>query len=183
MSYDLTHLIFEEVFVEKIITAFADLRADYELELDESKEQIEKLKAVHIDIGNNLSNLVSYSTVSSGKISGLRGTGKTHLFLMARNQINNNIFDKKIFAVYLNAKRLHLPRECDQEVFNRVFSVYLYDEVAKQLGLLFRHIYGNSAKDKILSLFKKDERKLCTSIKKALKQVALFQAIIKSGSK
>lgn len=78
---------------------------------------------------------------------------------------------------------MHLPKECDQEIFNRVFSMYLYDEVAKQLGLLFRDIYGNNAKDKILSLFKKDERKLCSSIKKALQQVALFQAIIKSGSK
>ena len=183
MSYELKELVFDEGFVEKINIAFADLRADYELELDESKEQIEKLKAVHIDIGNNLSNLVSYSIVSSGKISGLRGTGKTHLFLMARNQINNEIFDKKVFAVYLNVKRVHLPKECDQEIFNRVFSMYLYDEVAKQLGLLFRDIYGNNAKDKILSLFKKDERKLCSSIKKALQQVALFQAIIKSGSK
>lgn len=183
MSYELKELILDGRFVEKINAAFADLRADYELELDESKEQIGKLKAVHIDIGNNLSNLVSYSTVSSGKISGLRGTGKTHLFLMARNQINNDIFDRKVFAVYLNVKRLHFPKECDQEVFNRVFSVYLYDEVAKQLGLLFRDIYGSSAKDKILSLFRKDERKLCLSIKKALKQVALFQAIIKSGSK
>ena len=67
MSYELKELVFDEGFVEKINIAFADLRADYELELDESKEQIEKLKAVHIDIGNNLSNLVSYSIVSSGK--------------------------------------------------------------------------------------------------------------------
>ena len=160
MSYELKELVFDEAFVEKINTAFADLRADYELELDESKEQIEKLKAVHIDIGNNLSNLVSYSMVSSGKISGLRGTGKTHLFLMARNQINNEIFEKKVFAVYLNVKRVHFPKGCNQEIFNRVFSVYLYDEVAKQLGLLFRDIYGNSTKDKILSLFKKDKIKL-----------------------
>lgn len=183
MSYELKDLVGDEVFVEKINTAFADLRADYELELDESKEQIEKLKAVHIDIDGNLSNLVSYSTRSSGKISGLRGTGKTHLFLMARNQINNDIFDRKVFTIYLNVKRLHFPENCSQEVFNRVFSMYLYDEVAKQLGLLFRDVYGISAKDKILSLFKKDERKLCTSIKKALKQVVRFQAIIKLGSK
>lgn len=183
MSYELKELVFDEAFVEKINTAFADLRADYELELDESKEQIEKLKAVHIDIGNNLSNLVSYSMVSSGKISGLRGTGKTHLFLMARNQINNEIFEKKVFAVYLNVKRVHFPKGCNQEIFNRVFSMYIYDEVAKQLGLLFRDIYGNSTKDKILSLFKKDKRKLSISIKKTLKQVVLFQAIIRSGSK
>lgn len=49
MSYELKELVFDEGFVEKINIAFADLRADYELELDESKEQIEKLKAVHID--------------------------------------------------------------------------------------------------------------------------------------
>ena len=46
MSYELKDLVGDEVFVEKINTAFADLRADYELELDESKEQIEKLNSI-----------------------------------------------------------------------------------------------------------------------------------------
>ena len=38
MPYELKELVLDELFVEKINTAFADLRADYELELDESKE-------------------------------------------------------------------------------------------------------------------------------------------------
>ena len=45
---------------------------------------------------------------TSGVISGLRGTGKTHLMLLARHEINENCFTGKangVFCVYLNVKR------------------------------------------------------------------------------
>ena len=58
--------------------AFSDLRADYELSMDADKEKVSELKAMHVDVKNQLSDLISYSSSSSGVISGLRGTGKTH---------------------------------------------------------------------------------------------------------
>ena len=138
MKYELKDLINDNVFIEKMNKAFADLRADYELELDMSFTQIEKLNKVHIDVNNHLSDLVAYSTTSSGKISGLRGTGKTHLLLMARNKLHENIFNDKTFVLYLNVKRLHLPTDFDQEIFNRVFSNFMYSELTKQLSLLLK---------------------------------------------
>ncbi len=153
MKYELKDLINDNVFIEKMNKAFADLRADYELELDMSFTQIEKLNKVHIDVNNHLSDLVTYSTTSSGKISGLRGTGKTHLLLMARNKLHENIFNDKTFVLYLNVKRLHLPTDFDQEIFNRVFSNFMYSELTKQLSLLLKIICGNSFKDKLLGFF------------------------------
>ncbi len=49
---------------------------------------------------------------TSGVVSGLRGTGKTHLMLLARHEINENCFTGKangVFCVYLNVKRLTMP--------------------------------------------------------------------------
>ncbi len=104
--------------------------------MDADKEKVSELKAMHVDVKNQLSDLISYSSSSSGVISGLRGTGKTHLMLLARHEINENCFTGKangVFCVYLNVKRLTMPEKFDQELFNRVFSVFLYNEISKQL--------------------------------------------------
>ncbi len=56
--------------------------------------------------------------------------------LLARHEINENCFVGKangIFCVYLNVKRLTMPEKFDQELFNRVFSVFLYNEISKKL--------------------------------------------------
>ena len=182
MKYELKDLINDNVFIEKMNKAFADLRADYELELDMSFTQIEKLNKVHIDVNNHLSDLVTYSTTSSGKISGLRGTGKTHLLLMARNKLHENIFNDKTFVLYLNVKRLHLPTNLDQEIFNRVFSNFMYSELTKQLSLLLKIICGNSFKDKLLGFFNGDKLKLGLSLNTAIKKICFFIAITKCGS-
>lgn len=149
MGKELKEFVEDEIFIEKMNSAFADLRADYELDLDISKEKIKELKSINVDNKNHLSNLVSYSTKSSGTISGLRGTGKTHLFLLARNSINENIDRNKALAIYLNVKRLHLPQEFTQEIFNRVFSLFLYNELSKQLTTIIYDLQDDKFLKKI----------------------------------
>lgn len=126
----------DDNFIEKMNRAFSDLRADYELSMDANQVKIDELQKTHVDVKNQLSDLSSYSLSSSGVVSGLRGTGKTHLLLLARNNINTNCFTKQgngIFCIYLNVKRLNFPQDCNQEIFNRIISVYIYSELSKQL--------------------------------------------------
>lgn len=123
-------------FIEKMNRAFSDLRADYELSMDVDMEKIKELQATHVDVKNQLSDLISYSLSSSGVLSGLRGTGKTHLLLLARHEINKNCYAgdaNRVLCVYLNVKRLNFPEKLDQDLFNRVFSVFVYNEIVKQL--------------------------------------------------
>lgn len=172
----------DTVFVELLNKAFADLRADYELDLDNRKDKINELKNIHVDHKDFLSNLTSYSTKSSGLISGLRGTGKTHLFLLARNEINNNIDTNKSFCLYLNAKRLHLPVDFSQEVFNRVFSIFLYREISKQLFNLLKDYTDNNLLDKLVNLFNKDKKRFVSGIVESIKLVKKYKEIARQGS-
>ena len=77
---ELKQLVDDKVFIDNMNKAFADLRADYELTMDLEKEKINELRDIHVDIKNQLSDLVTISRKSSGTDCGLRGTGKTHLF-------------------------------------------------------------------------------------------------------
>lgn len=77
---ELKQLVDDKVFIDNMNKAFADLRADYELTMDLEKEKINELRDIHVDIKNQLSDLVTISRKSSGTVCGLRGTGKTHLF-------------------------------------------------------------------------------------------------------
>lgn len=79
MANTLKDYVYDDSFIERMNRAFSDLRADYELSMDADKEKVSELKAMHVDVKNQLSDLISYSSSSSGVISGLRGTGKTHL--------------------------------------------------------------------------------------------------------
>lgn len=157
----LTAYINDSEFIEKMNMAFSDLRADYELSMDVDKEKISELEATHVDVKNQLSDLVSYSLSSSGTISGLRGTGKTHLMLLARHKINQNCYVGKshgVFFVYLNVKRLNLPENFDQELFNRVFSIFMYNEIAKQLISILNHFSDPTLLQRFLSLFDMEKR-------------------------
>lgn len=179
---ELKDFVDNEEFISKMNRAFADLRADYELSLDATKEKIDELIKIHVDVKNYLSDLSTLSVKSSGVISGLRGTGKTHLFLLARNNINNNIDINKSICIYLNVKRLHLPADFDQEIFNRVFSIFLYDELSKQLLQLLNDLKENmSLLDKLLLVFKNDKKDLIDNIGNAIKKISIFRTIAKQG--
>ncbi|WP_139902850.1 hypothetical protein [Clostridium thermarum] len=182
MRKELKEFVEDADFIERMNKAFADLRADYELDLDESKDKINELKAVHVDNKNHLSNLISYSTKSSGIISGLRGTGKTHLFLLARESINENVSKNKAIVIYLNVKRLHLPQRFNQEEFNRVFSLFLYNELIKQLSGIIHQLQEEIFLKKFLSIFKNNQKELVRSLEKAIIKIGMFKEIIKQGS-
>lgn len=182
MKKQLKSFVNDNVFITKMNSAFADLRADYELDLDTSKEKIDELKQLHVDHKNNLANLISLSIKSSGLLTGLRGTGKTHLFLLARNNINENIIENKTLCIYLNLKRLHIPEKYDQELFNRIISLFLYNELVKQLVSLLKDLKGDSYLQKFLLLFNNDKKDFIKSFDKAVEKISIFKGIIKSGS-
>lgn len=80
---ELKGLVESPEMAECMDKAFSDLRADFELSINASAEKIEELRETNVDVDNHLQNLISYSTNSSGIVSRLRGTGKTHfLFLI-----------------------------------------------------------------------------------------------------
>ncbi|MFF0830241.1 hypothetical protein ACFYU8_25550 [Brevibacillus sp. NPDC003359] len=180
---ELKEFVNDEEFIQKMNHAFTDLRADYELSLDATKDKIGELKEVHVDNRNILANLTSYSVKSSGVISGLRGTGKTHLFLLAREKINTTINDNKAICIYLNLKRLHLPQMYDQEIFNRIFSIFMYEELSKQLFQLLNDIKDNTSYlEKVLNIFKNDKRVFIENIGEAIKIISLFKSIASQGN-
>lgn len=182
MNIELKEFVKDEEFINKMNKAFADLRADYELSLDITKDKISELKKVHVDHKNFLANLVSFSVKSSGVLSGLRGTGKTHLFLLARDEINQKINKEKALCVYLNVKRLHLPENFDQELFNRVFSVFLYEEISKQLLLLLKDICNDDYFSKFLLLFNSNKKRLYKNVSDALVKLLSFKIIAQQGN-
>lgn len=175
----------DDSFIEKMNRAFSDLRADYELSMDADQVKIDELQKTHVDVKNQLSDLSSYSLSSSGVVSGLRGTGKTHLLLLARNNINTNCFTKQgngIFCIYLNVKRLNFPQDCNQEIFNRIISVYIYSELSKQLQTTLTSLKDKSFIEKLLGHFNNDKKKLVKNLQGAISKLIEFNEIVRNGN-
>ena len=59
-KYTLKDYVNNSNFIEKMNLAFSDLRADYELSMDADHKKISELMATHVDVRNQLSNLVAY---------------------------------------------------------------------------------------------------------------------------
>jgi hypothetical protein len=179
---ELKEFVNDSGFIEKMNSAFSDLRADYELSMDIEKEKINELKQIHVDNRNYLADLQSYSKKSSGVISGLRGTGKTHLFLLARENINQNIHQDKSLCIYLNVKRLYVPNNINQELFNRIFSIFIYNEISKQLASILEEVEDSTILNKFLSLFNNDKRRFVENLNKAILKLASFKSIAYEGN-
>lgn len=185
MNVTLKDYVYDDSFIEKMNRAFSDLRADYELSMDADKEKVSELKAMHVDVKNQLSDLISYSFSSSGVISGLRGTGKTHLMLLARHEINENCFVGKangVFCVYLNIKRLTMPEEFSQDLFNRVFSVFLYNEISKQLIDILNQFKEDKLLHRFLDFFDHDKKDLVQNIRLAIIKLLEFKEVVRNGN-
>lgn len=181
-NLELKNFVNDDEFIEKMNKAFLDLRADYELDMDVNNEKIEELKEIHVDSKNYLSDLKSYSKRASGVVSGLRGTGKTHLFLLSRDYINTNFFEEKALCIYLNVKRLHVPNNIDQELFDRIFSIFVYDELFKQLEMILAKIVNKKLFDRLISLFDHNQKQLVSNYKKAIIKIASFRIIAHAGN-
>lgn len=183
---ELKELVESPKMTERMNAAFSDLRADFELSINASAEKIKELRETNVDIDNHLQNLITYSTNSSGIVSGLRGTGKTHLMLLARSAINEKFLNESTyntFCVYLNAKRFTLPKHSnDVEIFDRAFSVFIYDEFAMQLKLLLEKIKEGTVLEKFLRLFSGNKRKMIANVEDVVKKILTFRSIVKIGT-
>lgn len=184
-SLELKQFVNDPNFISNMNKAFSDLRADYELTMDSSYEKISELKSLHVDIKNHLSDLTDWSRNSSGTVSGLRGTGKTHLLMLARNNLNSSLWSSKEnhnLCIYLNLKRLCLPETFEQDLFNRIFSVFLYDEVAKQLIQILSSLSEQSKLKQFLSFFNIKKRKSKEKLEKAILSIYEFKQIAHNGN-
>lgn len=182
---ELKQLVDDKYFIDSMNKAFSDLRADYELTMDTSLEKIEELNQLHVDVKNHLSDLTSLSRKSSGTICGLRGTGKTHLMLLARHNLNSNLWKSEKdnnLCIYLNMKRLCVPDNCDDDTFNRVFSIFIYDEISTQLLIILKAMQGKSLLEKVQKIFNKRGKNLQSSLKKAIMCVYRMNTIAHEGN-
>ncbi|WP_312643971.1 hypothetical protein [Hydrogenoanaerobacterium sp.] len=181
----LKEFVNDDDFIEKMNRAFSDLRADYELSMDADEEKILELKETHVDVKNQLSDLIAYSTTASGIVSGLRGTGKTHILLLARQAINENFYNNKaerVLCIYLNIKRLNFPTAIDQEIFNRIFSIFMYDEMSKQLKLVLSQLENPDLLSRLLGVFNHDKKRLIQNLREAIVKLTEFKSVVRNGN-
>lgn len=184
-SLELKDFVNDPTFIENMNRAFSDLRADYELSMDSTCEKINELKSLHVDVKNHLSDLTSWSRNSSGVISGLRGTGKTHLFMLARSALNSTLWDAEKshnLCIYLNLKRLCLPEQFDSDLFNRIFSVFIYNEVSKQLLQILSGLSEENKLKQFLSIFNTQKRKVKENLEKAILSLYEIKQIAYNGN-
>lgn len=178
----LKEIIKVEERYQKLLKSFGNLRADTEVTLDSSKQKLKSLKDIYVDIDGRLDNLTSTSTVSSGVVSGLRGTGKTHLFLLAKNEINKNIIEGKAICVYINLKRFDFPSSADKEILNRAFSLFLYSEVSAQLLNIINQNKEKGLINSLKLLFDNDKKEMFKNLEAVLDKIVEFKRIVSIGN-
>lgn len=184
-TLELKSFVNDPDFISNMNKAFSDLRADYELSMDSNHDKINELRGLHVDIKNHLSDLTSLSRNSSGVLSGLRGTGKTHLFMLARDTLNSTLWDQENgqnLCIYLNLKRLSLPDNFDSDLFNRAFSIFIYQEFSKQLLQILSELSEETKLKQFLALFNKEKRKIKDSLEKAILSLYEFKQIAYNGN-
>lgn len=184
-NVELKSLVDNQVFIENMNKAFSDLRADYELTMDTSQEKIRELIELHVDVNNQLSDLAAWSRKSSGTICGLRGTGKTHLMLLARHSLNTSLWDSdrsNNLCIYLNMKRLCLPEKFDSDIFNRVFSIFIYEELSAQLLLLLKEFDNKPFLEKVVNVFSKKKKNIKENLQKAIACIFKMIEIAREGN-
>ncbi|MBM7690577.1 hypothetical protein BCR24_03145 [Enterococcus ureilyticus] len=138
MEKKLNNLIKESDFIDKMHESFVMTNSDTDIIDTGTMENLKKLDELYVDINGHLESLVKKSMRSSGVVSGLRGTGKTHLLLLARERINHT--SEKNFCFYINLKQLNFPENLDLDATNKIFSIKIYEEISKQLLYHFEQI-------------------------------------------
>lgn len=170
-------------FIENIRSAFTNLKDDVSLELNTSRQAVKELKELHVDNNNYLSKLIQNSKKSSGIIYGERGTGKTHLFLLANEEINSKVSEHRVMSIYINLKEISFPTEVDKELFNRIFSIHIYEQIYSQLIRLLKDKDASNLLEQIKLLFSKEEKEFIKSIKKCILKLIDFKNVCFLGNK
>lgn len=150
----------EENFINNMDSVFRDLRADFDVSsLSYAKNKIKELQKVNVDSSGDVATIATLSVASNGVISGLRGTGKSHLLLLSRNEIN---IKKKSICVYINLKE-HFNIGGTPLLDERFYVWVILTQTKNQLSLLNSEIGEDKNKNiiKIIAdYFNKDEKKI-----------------------
>ncbi|KHL94586.1 hypothetical protein QW71_17045 [Paenibacillus sp. IHB B 3415] len=141
-----------EEFISGMDKVLRDLRSDFDVATEEhSKIKITELKKVHVDVTGSVSTLANSAPGSNGCISGLRGTGKSHLMLIARDLIN---YERKSFCVYINLKELF--KIGDSTIVDERFYVWgILKQLQRQLISLIDDDTPETRFQKMMNLFRK----------------------------
>ncbi|WP_242750521.1 hypothetical protein [Bacillus sp. A1(2020)] len=134
----LADFINDSTFISSIKTAFTNLKDDINFEDHNSKKIISDLQDLHVDNNQFLNTLIEKSKNSSGIINGERGTGKTHLLLLSNDKLNSSINNHKTLSIYINLKNISFPQSVNSEIFNRIFSIHLYEQIQFQIIRLLK---------------------------------------------
>lgn len=137
-------------FIDKMDIVLRDLRADFDVATAEhSKKKIAELKKVHVDVTGFVSSLAVKAVGSNGFVNGLRGTGKSHLMLIARDRINSS---RKSFCVYVNLKEQF--KIGDHTVVNERFYVWaILKQLKRQISSLVDNSPGENLFQKMRGFF------------------------------
>ncbi|MFP3388566.1 hypothetical protein [Brevibacillus sp. SIMBA_040] len=148
-----------EVFFDKMDSVLKDLRADFDVASSGfSKRKVNELKQIHVDTTGKVSTLSNLATGSNGIISGLRGTGKSHLMLLSREKINNR---KQSLCIYIDLKN-HLNIGGNIVVEERFYVWALLKQLKLQMAYLIQDTYEEDSKgffQAVISYFSKDKQK------------------------
>ncbi|PJO44420.1 P-loop NTPase fold protein [Lysinibacillus xylanilyticus] len=177
----LSDFVSDNNFITKIKGAFTNLKDDINFEAYNSRQKIKDLLDLHVDNNQFLNSLIEKSKDSSGIISGERGTGKTHLLLLANDNLNSTLKDNKTLSIYINLKNISFPEKVDEELFNRIFSIHIYEQLQFQILRLLRNLDSDTFLEEIKLLFRKDERAAIKALKNALFLLIDFKNVSRLG--
>lgn len=79
-------------------------------------------------------------------------------------------------------KRLCLPEQFDSDLFNRIFSVFIYDEVSKQLLQILSGLSEENKLKQFLSMFNTQKRKVKENLEKAILSLYEIKQIAYNGN-
>ncbi|MFC0298483.1 putative metallopeptidase [Geobacillus jurassicus] len=138
-------------FIEKMDKVFASLRADFDVASSQlSRKKIEALKKMHVDVTGKVGTLSVLAKESNGLIQGLRGTGKSHLMLIARDEIN---LSKNHICIYVNLQE-HLNVGGSVVVQERFYVWALLKQIKKQLMYIVEETQNEEESQKRFSISK-----------------------------
>lgn len=180
---NLRDLVHDNEAVEKMSEAFSELRADFELDLDLDNSQIAALSKLHVETNDHLQNLSTIAKSSSGVVSGLRGTGKTHLFLLARHNINSQFPSSGNYCAYINLKRISFPTDCPQDAYNRILATFIYEELIKQFTSELKSSSPTSLTGYLRTLVNSSSRRFIESLQDVINLLSEASISALSGNK
>ena len=105
--------------------------------------------------------------------------------MLARSALNSTLWDAEKshnLCIYLNLKRLCLPEQFDSDLFNRIFSVFIYDEVSKQLLQILSGLSEENKLKQFLSMFNTQKRKVKENLEKAILSLYEIKQIAYNGN-